>query len=724
MIVGHIPLGNAPTRSLRSRLQELSQTKAAEFIVEPLFVERQSLVGNGQAAAGDAVQDPYRTRHYEAAVSDIELESKDWVSNVVGLCTGTTCTNAAESADYDILSHSKQHDHDTYGDMLEDPRTALSFEHQLRREDSLSSHLGLQALILPCPFGSNVNFARILLSMCEALPANSYKQYWIYFTLDLTGKNDGWKHWDSLRFLINHNPKVGIALQVINPSFACRRETASKIVERWAAEPVKALCFGDRAFEPLTDIFDSSMILVEEPLPFQNTQLEPLFRLQKIHVIHSPLEHRPIGHGGAKDQWCSTDNRKHLLKEHYSECIAQGAMTDMKVYRDTLQEPLQPLADNLENSTYEVFESDPVKYERYESAILKAMCKIKTGKNTIDYNTEELKNNRMSQMNVPLSGGHAVSRKRKLEEDEDEDTSGKGNGVAVKAEQLVSVPVQVAVVGAGRGPLVACTLRAAAVAGIHIHIQCVEKNANAIITLRNRHKLEAHWEDVEIFENDMRSWKPSCAVDILVSELLGSWGDNELSPECLDGVLHCLSPTGVSIPQSYDSYIAPISCAKLWMCSRDVLQGRGLDTPYVVNLHSCYYLAPSQKVFTFTHDVKDINGICSDNSHNRRYQRIKFKSEDDATIHGLAGTFESVLFDDVKLSIRPETINEYSKNMFSWFPMFIPFGTPVRVKKGEIIEVAMWRCTRGHKVWYEWCLTSPECLPMQNSNGRSSWIGL
>lgn len=43
--------------------------------------------------------------------------------------------------------------------------------------------------------------------------------------------------------------------------------------------------------------------------------------------------------------------------------------------------------------------------------------------------------------------------------------------------------------------------------------------------------------------------------DIIVSELLGSFGDNELSPECLDGVTPLLKPTTVSIPQTYTSYI-------------------------------------------------------------------------------------------------------------------------------------------------------------------------
>lgn len=38
-----------------------------------------------------------------------------------------------------------------------------------------------------------------------------------------------------------------------------------------------------------------------------------------------------------------------------------------------------------------------------------------------------------------------------------------------------------------------------------------------------------------IVSTDMRKWKAPEKADIIVSELLGSFGDNELSPECLDG---------------------------------------------------------------------------------------------------------------------------------------------------------------------------------------------
>jgi protein arginine N-methyltransferase 5 len=44
-----------------------------------------------------------------------------------------------------------------------------------------------------------------------------------------------------------------------------------------------------------------------------------------------------------------------------------------KGYQDTLQNPLQPLMDNLESQVYEVFEKDPVKYQQYQKAIAQAL---------------------------------------------------------------------------------------------------------------------------------------------------------------------------------------------------------------------------------------------------------------------------------------------------------------------------------------------------------------
>jgi protein arginine N-methyltransferase 5 len=58
---------------------------------------------------------------------------------------------------------------------------------------------------------------------------------------------------------------------------------------------------------------------------------------------------------------------------------------------------------------------------------------------------------------------------------------------------------------------------------------------------RLQERMELEWKDqVELFFGDMRTLDLPQKVDILISELLGSFGDNELSPECLDGAARLL----------------------------------------------------------------------------------------------------------------------------------------------------------------------------------------
>jgi protein arginine N-methyltransferase 5 len=57
--------------------------------------------------------------------------------------------------------------------------------------------------------------------------------------------------------------------------------------------------------------------------------------------------------------------------------------------------------------------------------------------------------------------------------------------------------------------------------------------------LQGRQELE--WgTKVKLLFGDMRTIEVPEKADILVSELLGSFGDNELSPECLDGAMRFL----------------------------------------------------------------------------------------------------------------------------------------------------------------------------------------
>lgn len=56
-----------------------------------------------------------------------------------------------------------------------------------------------------------------------------------------------------------------------------------------------------------------------------------------------------------------------------------------------------------------------------------------------------------------------------------------------------------------------------------------------------QHRQQTEWKDkVTVLFGDMRHLDVPEQADILVSELLGSFGDNELSPECLDGAMRFL----------------------------------------------------------------------------------------------------------------------------------------------------------------------------------------
>merc|ERR1712232_139479 len=325
-------------------------------------------------------------------------------------------------------------------------------------------------------------------------------------------------------------------------------------------------------------------------------------------------------------------------------------------YHDYLQAPLQPLQDNLESQTYETFEKDPVKYVRYEDAIFQCFQhKVQSGKKT-----------------------------------------------------LTAI-----VVGAGRGPLVVAVRSAAGRANVDVRVWAVEKNPNAVITLKHRSKLE-QWTNVEVVSEDMRFWEAPQKADLVVSELLGSFGDNELSPECLDGAQRFLASDGVCIPSSYTSFLTPVTTAKLWNDVKNYNDLAHFETAYVVKFHQAFY--PTKEIkpcFTFSHPNWELKS-------NDRYAEIEFTSEVNALVHGFAGYFHCELYADLAVSINPDS---YSERMFSWFPIYFPLKTPVVLKQGEKLKSHWWRCSDDRKVWYEWAVSDPVTQPVMNPGGRSYSVG-
>mmetsp|Transcript_11386 Transcript_11386/g.19201 ORF Transcript_11386/g.19201 Transcript_11386/m.19201 type:complete len:131 (+) Transcript_11386:1196-1588(+) len=119
--------------------------------------------------------------------------------------------------------------------------------------------------------------------------------------------------------------------------------------------------------------------------------------------------------------------------------------------------------------------------------------------------------------------------------------------------------------GAGRGPLIRKALSAARKAAVKIKVIALDKNPNAVNTIRNMIIDECLEEQVTLFSGDMRRISnDELKGDIIMSELLGSFGDNELSPECLIPTEKFLRKGGIYIPWSYTNQVIPIQSQVMW----------------------------------------------------------------------------------------------------------------------------------------------------------------
>lgn len=247
-----------------------------------------------------------------------------------------------------------------------------------------------------------------------------------------------------------------------------------------------------------------------------------------------------------------------------------------------------------------------------------------------------------------------------------------------------------------------------------------------------RRKASEWKEKVHLLFGDMRSLSVPESADIIVSELLGSFGDNELSPECLDGAMRFLKRTslsfpllpqpsfmasllanGISIPSSYTAHLAPLSSSKLYNGVRAGKDEKASETPYVVMFQAVNILSGQgdddggrcgseiQECWEFEHPRRDVVldergtfarfcnwsmvtsvltvftcllflGLPVTNSHNVRSARLTFHIPHAGVLHGLAGYFEAVLYGEIGLSIHPHRKDQVSKDMLSWFPLFFP----------------------------------------------------
>ncbi|TDZ23481.1 Protein arginine N-methyltransferase skb1 [Colletotrichum orbiculare MAFF 240422] len=498
-----------------------------------------------------------------------------------------------------------------------------------------------------------------------------------------------WDSWHAVRSLCEYSVRLFVAVRV--PRALPERE----LQDKWFAEPLHFLTLGQNIFQRNKSghpalprahqelIFrylrlkNAPWLLLSDvgPDPATLTAEAQLQAASGVNQVPTAADFPPLGQTTSPSHANeSTTSFRAYVKyikwlEMQQAPLSYLEQSTLTSFQDWLQSPLQPLSDNLESATYEVFEGDPVKYNQYEAAITEALAE-------------------WSQL------GRATSS---------------NNGAVV-----------IAVAGSGRGPLVTRALRASEATGVPVQVWAVEKNPNAYVYLLRQN--QTIWNGrVTVVKTDMRAWKgplisgthdenPTYGkVDILVSELLGSFADNELSPECLDGVQHVLAPHGISIPESYTAHMSPIATPRIHadLLTRLPTEPNAFHTPWVVHLYAIDFAAQRvpghprfQQAWEFSHPIPEaalkqietrraggvmgggggsMAGAVGANDHNSRFCHLTFVCRTRGVIHGLAGYFESVLYAPrtgdkpaVEISTHPELIGQKSKDMISWFPIFFP----------------------------------------------------
>ena len=503
-----------------------------------------------------------------------------------------------------------------------------------------------------------------------------------------------WELWNTIRKMCRYAGKLSVSLALP------RQRTPGYVLERWLSEPVTCLLISASVFTtnqynyPVLNRFNQHLITAFQRVNGSASQFGELAIL--LHGMEKYVDKLCVGPSQyleyinyllkKGDNLIAMENSDaNLDSNSKSNPIANGngngngngnanASHAFFSMEPRVMPPLLPHCEDLSNAVYQTFERDAVKYEQYERAIAMAVSDILM------------------------------------------ENSSRWRG---------SNEIVILVAGAGRGPLVDKTFKVLDTLRVtNFRLLAIEKNPHALLYLQKRNF--EHWDNrVEITMCDIREWDDHVKVDLCISELLGSFGCNELSPECLAPIEQFHSkPSTRFIPQSYSSYAAPVSSPILYQS----LSQRGrqyLEQPSVIHhIPYCQTSSRINEIWNFTHSHEE--RLSQFNKTSVSHFRVKHKSE----IHGIVGYFIATLYADITLSTVPDgsilktlqdqenstiensrnhngssstpTKGNHTENMRSWSPIFFPLKEPLFLNDDTEVELFMSRNNNKDKVWYEW----------------------
>lgn len=211
----------------------------------------------------------------------------------------------------------------------DDQKVRTSSQKVLEKNFKLAMYIGVTAVMINLNNQNNSNLVRL----CTYYLHNSHgRSIWVRLKVDGTSTEDPWKTWNKfLSSFPQFQNKIGLVLE-LGSALPSEEE-----IKRWRSEIVLAISLP-------TDVFvvnkDSFPVLRREHQQF----IKESFRLKSQIIVHGADLCGKGMDAYQKYVYHMYDTRPHLsVYQNFSSG-----------YEDFLQIPLQPLKDNLDNSTYEV----------------------------------------------------------------------------------------------------------------------------------------------------------------------------------------------------------------------------------------------------------------------------------------------------------------------------------------------------------------------------------
>ncbi|ACY13421.1 Histone-arginine N-methyltransferase [Haliangium ochraceum DSM 14365] len=173
-------------------------------------------------------------------------------------------------------------------------------------------------------------------------------------------------------------------------------------------------------------------------------------------------------------------------------------------------------------------------------------------------------------------------------------------------------------------------------------------------------------------------------VDVLVSECIGIMGPGDMMATVAECARKWLRPGGKTVPEAITLYLVPVESTLHWdyvsVWQRQQyygldfspLQPLALNNVYVAWFDEASFLCAPQEIATRALMTDDVAHISN---------KLRFRAERQATVHGFAGWFDVDLGGGVRLSSAPSAAPTI------WQQTFFPLEEPVAVGAGSVIEM-------------------------------------